>query len=71
MPAIPHRSYPSTWLASTALLISVAAGIGLATSKHRHFHSPLAMTQPAVSFLIRVALVVLEDATPGLVNIHD
>jgi hypothetical protein len=71
MPIIPHHSLPCPWLAPTALLMSFAAGIGFAAMKHRQFSSPQAITQPAVSFLVRVVLVVLEDATPGLVNIHD
>lgn len=71
MPAIPHHNLPCTWLAPTALLVSFAVGIGFGAMKHRHLCSPLSIAQPTISFLVRIALVALEDATPGLVNIHD
>ena len=71
MPAIPYHALPCTWLAPTALLMSFAAGIGFAAMKHRHFCSHLLIAQPTVEFLVRVALVVVEDNVSGLVNIHD
>lgn len=71
MPAIPHHNLPCTWLAPTALLVSFVAGIGFAAMKHRHFCSPLLIAQPTVDFLVRVALVVMEDNVSGLVKIHD
>ncbi|KAM0708454.1 hypothetical protein Q7P35_005106 [Cladosporium inversicolor] len=66
MPAIPPHNLPCTWLAPTALLMSFAAGIGFATLKIRHSHAPFSIAQPTISFLVKVALVALEDATPGL-----
>jgi hypothetical protein len=52
--------------------MSFAAGIGFAAIKrHHHFSSTLSIAHPTISFLVKVALVALEDATPGLVNIHD
>lgn len=72
MPIIPLPSLPCPWLAPTALLISFAAGIGLAAMKHYHFCSPaLFIAQPTIKFFVRVALVVMEDNVVGLVNIHD
>lgn len=71
MPAIPHHSLPCTWLAPTTLLVFFAAGIGFVAMKHSHFCSPLSIAQPTVSFIVRVALVVMEDNVAGLVNIHD
>jgi hypothetical protein len=52
--------------------MSFVAGIGFAAIKRQHhFSSTLSIAQPTISFLVKVALVVMGDATPGLVNIHD
>ena len=67
-----RNNIPCSWLAPAALLMSFAAGVGFAAIKRQHhFSSTLSIAQPTISFLVKVALVVMGDATPGLVNIHD